>query len=114
MTQYVPKNYFEVVDAEEADEADRKKKLWGNAREIINSLAKQQQHLLSHLLTGATRTGKSSTLWGIADIYKALGFKIVVLDLPATEGSNVCEPGFACIPMEKRLRFGTVHPLLQK
>jgi hypothetical protein len=59
-------------------------------------------HLRSWLVSGATRTGKSVCLHRIAHEYAKLGFKIVYLDWPSTEGSNVCEPGFFSLPMSSR------------
>jgi hypothetical protein len=103
-----PDDLDEVVEREEREEQLRKAALWGNVSDIVTkTLRRNNQHILSWLLTGATRAGKSTVLWFIAWLYHTMKFKIVVFDLPSTEGTNVCEAGFFALPMEKK------HPLFK-
>ncbi len=104
-----PPNLDEVVEREEREETERKQKLWGNVANIVkNTLVPRKLHVHSWLLSGSTRAGKSVSLWACADLYSNLGFKIIAFDLPSMEGSDVCEPGFFSLPMEK-----LQHPLLE-
>jgi hypothetical protein len=103
----------ELFDQVEAVQTKERHQLFGNIHIVTSN---RETVYACWGLDGAQRSGKSVARRKIAYLYNNLRvpnfgidrFKIVSIDLPTREGTNLCEPAFCSLP------FLSNHPLYSK